>query len=288
MRQIKRILVANRGEIACRIMRTARAMGLESIAVYSDADREAMHVHIADLARHIGPAPAEQSYLAIDRIMAAARESGADAIHPGYGFLSENADFAQACADEGIVFIGPSPSAMRAMASKSAAKALMAQAGVPLVPGYHGDDQSDAVLLREAQAVGYPILVKASAGGGGRGMRIVPDAASLPEALASARREARAAFGDERLLLERYLEYARHIEVQVFGDRQGNLVHMFERDCSIQRRYQKLIEEAPAPDLSSDLRARLHDAALRAARAVAYENAGTVEFIVAGDDAYFM
>ena len=288
MREIRRILVANRGEMAVRIMRTVKRMGLQSVAVFSDADRHANHVRIADHGRHIGPAPASESYLSVPRILAAARDAGADAIHPGYGFLSENADFADACRAAGLVFIGPTPEAIRAMGSKSGAKALMAQAGVPLVPGYHGAEQSDEALQAAADAMGYPVLVKASAGGGGRGMRIVRGASELTEALASARREARAAFGDDRLLLERYMEHARHIEVQVFGDGHGNLVHLFERDCSVQRRYQKVIEEAPAPGLSESLRERLHDAALKAARAVGYVNAGTVEFIVSGEDAYFM
>ncbi|MDG2480589.1 MAG: biotin carboxylase N-terminal domain-containing protein [Alphaproteobacteria bacterium] len=288
MKEIKRILVANRGEIACRIFRTVKSMGLESVAVYSDADKDALHVQAADQGFRLGPPPAVESYLAIDRILAAAQETGADAIHPGYGFLSENASFADACAAAGLFFIGPSPATIRAMGSKSAAKALMENAGVPLVPGYHGDDQGDDALKSAADGIGYPLLVKASLGGGGRGMRIVRDPADLPEAIASARREARAAFGDDHLLLERYLEHARHVEVQVFGDEHGNLVHMFERDCSIQRRYQKVIEEAPAAWLPTDRRERLHAAALDAARAVDYVNAGTVEFIVAGDDAFFM
>ncbi len=288
MREIKRILVANRGEIACRIFRTVKTMGLESVAVYSDADAGALHVGMADQAFRLGPSPAVESYLAVDRVLSAARETGADAIHPGYGFLSENADFADACAAAGIAFIGPSSGAIRAMGSKSAAKALMQDAGVPLVPGYHGDDQDDDTLRSAADDIGYPLLVKASAGGGGRGMRIVREAAGLSEALASARREAMAAFGDDHLLLERYLEHARHVEVQVFGDDHGNLVHIFERDCSVQRRYQKVIEEAPAAWLPATLREQLYAAALDAARSVDYVNAGTVEFIVAGGDAFFM
>lgn len=263
-------------------------MGLESVAVYSDADARALHVEMADQAFRIGSPPAVESYLSIDRILSAARETGADAIHPGYGFLSENADFADVCAAAGLAFIGPSSAAIRTMGSKSAAKALMQGAGVPLVPGYHGDDQGDDTLRSAADDIGYPLLVKASAGGGGRGMRIVREAAELSEALASARRESLAAFGDDHLLLERYLEHARHVEVQVFGDEHGNLVHMFERDCSIQRRYQKVIEEAPAAWLPGALREQLHAAALNAARSVDYVNAGTVEFIVAGGDAYFM
>ena len=288
MSEIKRILVANRGEIAVRIMRTVRAMGLESVGVFTDADGRAFHLDVATHKVEIGTGPAVSSYLSIERILAAARKSGADAIHPGYGFLSENADFAQACAAEGIVFIGPSPDAIRAMGSKSEAKALMEKAGVPLVPGYHASEQSDAALAQAAQAIGFPIMVKASAGGGGRGMRIVHGPDELADALASARREARGAFGNDHLLLERYLDRARHIEVQVFGDRHGNLVHLFERDCSVQRRHQKIIEEAPAPGLDGDLRKRLLETAVTAARAVGYTNAGTVEFMVAGDAFFFI
>ena len=288
MREIKRILVANRGEIAFRIMRTVQKMRLVPISVYSDADAQAWPRFPGRGAYRLGPAPARDSYLSVEAVLRVAREARADAIHPGYGFLSENADFADACAAAGITFIGPPAAAIRAMGSKSAAKALMETAGVPLVPGYHGDDQSDVALAAAAEQIGYPVLVKASAGGGGRGMRIVREPGALAEALASARREAQGAFGDDRLLLERYLEHARHVEVQVFGDEHGNLVHMFERDCSVQRRYQKVMEEAPAPGLSDGLRARLHEAALKAARAVGYVSAGTVEFIVAGDHAYFM
>jgi len=288
VRELNRILVANRGEIACRIFRTVKEMGLESVAVYSDADVDALHVRTADQAFRLGPPPASESYLDVDRILAAAQETGADAIHPGYGFLSENACFADACAAAGIVFIGPSSDAIRSMGSKSAAKALMQDAGVPLVPGYHGDDQSDDALRSAADGIGYPLLVKASGGGGGRGMRIVREPAELPQAIASAQREAKAAFGNDHLLLERYLEHARHVEVQVFGDKDGNLVHLFERDCSVQRRYQKVIEEAPAAWLPAALRDQLHAAALDAARAVDYVNAGTVEFIVAGGEAFFM
>ncbi len=288
MRELNRILVANRGEIACRIFRTVKAMGLESVAVYSDADVDALHVRIADQAFRLGPPPASESYLDVDRILAAAQETGADAIHPGYGFLSENAGLADACAAAGIVFIGPSSDVIRSMGSKSAAKALMQDAGVPLVPGYHGDDQSDDTLRSAADGIGYPLLVKASGGGGGRGMRIVREPAELSQAIASAQREATAAFGNDHLLLERYLEHARHVEVQVFGDEHGNLVHLFERDCSVQRRYQKVIEEAPAAWLPAVLRDQLHAAALDAARAVDYVNAGTVEFIVADGEAFFM
>ena len=250
-----KILIANRGEIACRVMRTAKRLGIATIAVYSEADANALHVATADEAVLIGPPPARESYLDIARIVDAAKRSGAQAIHPGYGFLSENADFAAACEATGIVFIGPPAAAIRAMGSKAEAKALMAKAGVPLVPGYHGAEQSDARLREEARAIGYPVLIKASAGGGGRGMRIVADERGLIEALAGARREATASFGDDRLLIEKYLIDPRHIEMQVFADSRGNVVHLFERDCSIQRRHQKLIEEAPAPGLSDAQRA---------------------------------
>ena len=243
----QKILIANRGEIACRVMRTARRLGIKTIAVYSEADAGALHVAMADEALPIGPSPARDSYLNIPTIMAAAKKSGAEAIHPGYGFLSENADFAAACEATGIAFIGPSAATIRAMGSKAEAKALMEKAGVALVPGYHGADQSDQVLADAARQIGFPVLVKASAGGGGKGMRLVEHEADLAAALASARREAKSAFGDDRLLVEKYLTRPRHIEVQIFGDAQGNVVHLFERDCSIQRRHQKLIEEARAP-----------------------------------------
>jgi 3-methylcrotonyl-CoA carboxylase alpha subunit len=282
------VLIANRGEIAVRIIRTARRMGLRTVAVFSEADGDALHVGLADEARPIGPAPARDSYLRIDRIIAAARLAGAEAIHPGYGFLSENADFAEACADAGIVFIGPPPAAIRAMGSKSAAKTLMQRAGVPLVPGYHGDDQDPGLLAREAERIGYPVLIKASAGGGGKGMRVVTEPAGFAEGLALAQGEARASFGDDRVLVERYLERPRHIEVQVFADRQGDAVHLFERDCSIQRRHQKVVEEAPAPGLTAERRAAMGRAACDAARAIGYEGAGTVEFIVEGDGFFFM
>jgi 3-methylcrotonyl-CoA carboxylase alpha subunit len=256
--------------------------------VYSDADAHALHVSMADRAVRIGPPRARDSYLNVPAILDAARITGAQAIHPGYGFLSENAAFAQACADAGIAFVGPPPAAIRAMGSKIGAKRLMESSGVPLVPGYHGDAQDDATLGQAADRVGYPVLIKASAGGGGKGMRIVRAAAELPAALASARREALKAFGDEQLLLERYLEQPRHIEVQVFADSHGHCIHLYERDCSIQRRHQKIIEEAPAPDLSAAQRAAMGAAAVRAARSVGYVNAGTVEFIAAGDDFFFM
>ncbi|WP_237214130.1 acetyl-CoA carboxylase biotin carboxylase subunit [Falsiroseomonas oryziterrae] len=274
------LLIANRGEIACRVIRTARRMGLRTVAVFSDADANAMHVAMADAAIRIGPAPARDSYLSIPAILDAARATGAEAIHPGYGFLSENADFAEACAAAGLVFVGPPPSAIRAMGSKAAAKALMEKAGVPLVPGYHGEDQSDATLRAAASRIGFPILVKASAGGGGKGMKIARDAAELEEAIALARGEAASAFGDDRLLLERYLTKPRHIEIQVFADTQGNVVSLFERDCSIQRRHQKVVEEAPAPGMTPERRAAMGKAACDAARAIGYVGAGTVEFIV--------
>ncbi|MGI4796845.1 MAG: acetyl/propionyl/methylcrotonyl-CoA carboxylase subunit alpha [Janthinobacterium lividum] len=282
------ILIANRGEIACRVIRTAQRMGIRTVAVFSDADWDAPHVHMADLALPIGPAPARDSYLRIERIIDAARRSGAEAIHPGYGFLSENAEFAEACAAAGIVFIGPPASAIRAMGSKSAAKTLMEQAGVPLVPGYHGEDQNPALLAREASRIGFPVLIKASAGGGGKGMRVVEDAGGFAEGLALAQGEARASFGDDRVLVERYLTRPRHIEVQVFADSHRNLVYLFERDCSIQRRHQKVVEEAPAPGMTAERRAAMGEAAVEAARAIGYQGAGTVEFIAEGDGFYFM
>ena len=283
-----KILIANRGEIACRIARTARRMGVRTVAVYSEADRDALHVAMADEAIAIGPAPARESYLVGARLIDAARATGAQAIHPGYGFLSENADFAEACASMGLVFIGPPAAAIRAMGDKAAAKALMEKTGVPVVPGYHGEDQSEPRLLKEAGRIGYPALIKPSAGGGGKGMRIVTEAGGFVSALAAAKREAMAAFGDDRVLIERYLKKPRHVEVQVFGDRAGNLVHLFERDCSIQRRHQKVIEEAPAPGLNDAQRRRMGEVAVSAARAVGYVGAGTVEFILEGDDFFFM
>src|SRR5579871_2785312 len=273
------LLIANRGEIARRIMRTARRMRISTVAVYSDADAGAAHVREADRAVRIGPSPAAESYLRGDAVIAAAQEAGAEAIHPGYGFLSENADFAQAVIDAGMTWVGPPPPAIRAMGLKDAAKRLMAAAGVPVTPGYLGDDQSEAALARQAAAIGWPVMIKAVAGGGGRGMRRVDQAGDFAEALASARREAAAAFGDERVLLEKAVERPRHIEVQVFGDRSGNVVHLFERDCSLQRRHQKVIEEAPAPGMDAVAREAVCAAAVRAAKAVAYEGAGTVEFI---------
>ncbi|MGD9618072.1 MAG: acetyl-CoA carboxylase biotin carboxylase subunit [Alphaproteobacteria bacterium] len=285
-----KILIANRGEIACRVIRTARRMGIATVAVYSEADAGALHVAMADEARLIGPPSPRQSYLNIEAITAAARDSGAEAVHPGYGFLSENAEFAETCAAAGIVFIGPSPQAIRAMGSKAAAKALMEAHGVPVVPGYHGADQEDARLAAEAERIGFPVMIKASAGGGGRGMRVVANAAEFPRALDGARREAKGAFDDDTVLIERYLERPRHIEVQVFGDSYGNIVHLFERDCSIQRRHQKIVEEAPAPGLSRERRLHLGETAVAAARAVGYIGAGTVEFIAEddGERFYFM
>jgi len=274
------VLIANRGEIACRVARTCRRLGIRAVAVYSDADADSLHVRACDAAFRIGPPPARDSYLDGDAILAAARDGGAEAIHPGYGFLSENAGFAEAVADAGLVFVGAPAAAMRALGSKSAARALMAEAGVPILEGYHGDAQDDDALAAEAERLGYPLLVKPSAGGGGRGMRIVETADALGAALVSARREAASSFGDERLLLERYLTNARHIEVQVFADNAGNAIHLFERDCSAQRRHQKVIEEAPAPGLSPATRDALGRTAVAAARAVGYAGAGTVEFLL--------
>ncbi|WKL22908.1 acetyl/propionyl/methylcrotonyl-CoA carboxylase subunit alpha [Agrobacterium tumefaciens] len=284
-----KILIANRGEIACRIIRTAARIGIRTVAVYSDADRDAMHVALADEAIGIGPAPARSSYLDAEKIIAAAHASGAEAIHPGYGFLSENAGFAEASASAGLVFIGPTPDAIRAMGGKSEAKALMAQAGVPVVPGYHGEDQAEERLADEAKGIGYPVLIKASAGGGGKGMRIVRKKREFAAELTGAKREALAAFGNDRMLIEKYLERPRHVEVQVFADGQGNCVSLFERDCSIQRRHQKVIEEAPAPGLPDTLRQRMYDAAVAAARAIDYRGAGTVEFLLdPSGEFYFM
>ncbi len=284
----RKILIANRGEIACRVIRTARRLGIETVAVYSEADRRALHVELADEAYEIGPAPARESYLDAKAILTAAHRSGAEAVHPGYGFLSESAAFAAACAKAGMAFIGPPVSAIRAMGDKATAKALVEKVGVPVVPGYRGARQLAAVFAVEAERIGYPLLVKAAAGGGGRGTRVVARPAELAAALDSARREAIAAFGDGRLILEKYLPAPRHIEVQVFGDRFGNLVHLHARDCSSQRRYQKVIEEAPPPALPPRLLRRLHEDALRVARAVRYCNAGTVEFIVDGGAHYFI
>ena len=283
-----KILIANRGEIACRVIRTARRLGIATVAVYSDADATALHVELADEAFAIGAAPARDSYLRIDTILDAAKRSGAEAVHPGYGFLAENAEFAEACAASGIVFIGPPPAAIRAMGSKSAAKALMERAGVPLVPGYHGAAQDDATLAEAARRIGFPLLIKPSAGGGGKGMRVVERADEFDQQLAGARREAASAFGDDQVLLEKYLARPRHVEIQVFADTHGNMVSLFERDCSIQRRHQKIIEEAPAPGLSDADRNAIAEAALAAARAVGYVGAGTVEFLYQDGRFYFM
>lgn len=276
----KTILIANRGEIACRVAATARKMGLKTVAVYSDADTQAKHVASCDVAVRIGGAPASESYLKSDVILKVAREHGVQAIHPGYGFLSENAEFAAACAQAGITFVGPPVGAIEAMGSKSAAKSLMAQADVPLVPGYHGENQSTAFLRAQADEMGYPVLIKASAGGGGKGMRVVETSQDFEAALVSCQRESLASFGDERVLLERYLQKPRHIEIQIFADQYGHCIYLFERDCSIQRRHQKVIEEAPAPNMSPTMRRAMGDAAVAAAKAVNYVGAGTVEFIV--------
>ena len=285
-----KILIANRGEIACRVAATARRMGVQTVAVYSDADAHARHVRACDEAVHVGGNAPRDSYLRWQRIIEAALATGAQAIHPGYGFLSENEAFAQACADAGLVFIGPPPAAIAAMGSKSAAKTLMAKAGVPLVPGYHGADNDAALLAREATRIGYPVLIKASAGGGGKGMRRVDKAADFAAALASCQREAQASFGNQHVLVERYVTRPRHIEIQVFADSQGHCVYLFERDCSVQRRHQKVLEEAPAPGMSAARRAEMGAAAVAAAQAVGYVGAGTVEFIAEptdGDDLRF-
>ena len=278
----KSVLIANRGEIACRIARTAKRLGLRTIAVYSQADANALHVRLCDEAHTIGPAPAADSYLRIDKLIAAARAAHAECIHPGYGFLSENADFAQACIDAGITFVGPNPAAIRAVGLKSSAKTLMEKAGVPVVPGYHGDRQEPKFLKEKAYEIGYPVLIKAVAGGGGKGMRRVDRHADFEAALAGAQREAKAAFGDEHVLIEKYVTAPRHIEMQIFADRHGNAIHLNERDCSLQRRHQKVIEEAPAPGMSAGLRARMGEAAVAATKAAGYEGAGTVEFIADG------
>jgi len=279
---IKSLLIANRGEIACRVIRTARELGIRTVAVYSDADAQALHVREADEAVHIGPAPTRESYLVGEKIIAAAKQTGAEAIHPGYGFLSENAAFAQAVIDAGIVWVGPNPDSITAMGLKDAAKKLMAEAKVPVTPGYMGEDQSPGVLTDEAGKVGYPVLIKAVAGGGGKGMRLVESEDDFADALQSCKREAASSFGNDHVLIEKYIASPRHIEVQVFGDKHGNVVHLFERDCSLQRRHQKVIEEAPAPGMDSDTREALCAAAVRAAKAVDYVGAGTIEFIADG------
>ena len=282
------LLIANRGEIACRVIRTARRMGIRTVAVYSEADRNAQHVRSADRAICVGPPPAAESYLAVDQIVEAALASGAQAVHPGYGFLSENAEFVDACVAAGLTFVGPSASAIRDMGSKIQAKRLVQEAGAPVVPGYNGDSQDNNLLASAAREVGFPLLIKASAGGGGRGMRRVNAAAEFSAALAAARREALASFAEDTMLLERYLENPKHLEVQILADGHGRTLHLFERDCSVQRRHQKVIEEAPAPRVDEELREALGSAAVKAAEAVSYVGAGTVEFIAEGGEFYFM
>ncbi len=284
---IKRLLIANRGEIACRVMRTARKLGIETVAVYSDADANAPHVAMADAAVHIGPAPSADSYLAIDKIMDAASSANADAIHPGYGFLSENAAFARACADAGIIFVGPPERAITIMGDKAYAKRAMIEAGVPCAPGYHGEDQSLERLTAEAKRIGFPLMVKAAAGGGGRGMRLVGTAGELKSAIETAKTEALNAFGADELILEKAILRPRHVELQVFGDTHGNIIHLGERDCSVQRRHQKVIEEAPCPVMTYELRAAMGAAAVSAARAVDYVGAGTVEFLLGEDGSFY-
>ncbi|HVL76130.1 MAG TPA: biotin carboxylase N-terminal domain-containing protein, partial [Noviherbaspirillum sp.] len=282
-----KILIANRGEIACRVAATAHRLGVKTVAVYSEADANAKHVAVCDESVLIGPAPAKESYLRADKIIEVARATGAQAIHPGYGFLSENEDFAEACAKAGIAFIGPPASAIRAMGSKSAAKALMEKANVPLVPGYHGDTQDADFLQEQADKIGYPVLLKASAGGGGKGMRIVEKSADFKAALESCKREAINSFGDDKVLVEKYLTRPRHIEIQVFADTQGNCIYLFERDCSVQRRHQKVLEEAPAPGMTEERRRAMGEAAVAAAKAVGYVGAGTVEFIANQDGSFY-
>ncbi|HEX6386681.1 MAG TPA: biotin carboxylase N-terminal domain-containing protein, partial [Anaerolineae bacterium] len=277
---MKSILIANRGEIACRIIRTCRRLGIRTVAVYSDADAGARHMRFADEAVHIGPPPAAESYLNISAILAAARRSDASAIHPGYGFLAENADFARACRKAGLLFIGPSVEAIKIMGNKHAAREVATGTGVPVIPGYGGVEQSDGCLLREAERIGFPLMVKAAAGGGGKGMRLVREPGQLSEALGAARREASQAFGSDELVLERALANPRHIEIQVFGDQHGNVIYLGERECSVQRRHQKVIEEAPSPALTPELRQKMGEAAVTIARAIHYDNAGTVEFLL--------
>jgi len=285
---IKKLLIANRGEIACRIIRTAKRMGIQCAAVYSDADRNALHVQMADSAFYLGASPSTESYLNIQKIIAVAQQWQADAIHPGYGFLSENSDFVKQVQAAGILFVGPDSAAIAAMGSKARAKELMAKAGVPLLPGYHGSEQNPEVLYQEALNMGFPLLIKAVAGGGGRGLRVVEAAEHFSSALQSVQRESLAAFADQRVLLERYLPKARHVEVQIFADQHGNCIHLFERDCSVQRRHQKLIEEAPAPGISADIRKIMGDTAIKAATEINYCGAGTVEFLYQDDAFYFM
>ncbi len=287
MQMFEKILIANRGEIACRVIRTAREMGYRTVAVYSEADRQALHVRLADEAVCIGPATASESYLMIDAILDACRKTGADAVHPGYGFLSENADFARACEAANITFIGPPVDAIHLMGSKRLSKIAMIDAGVPCIPGYEGADQSDATLMAEAERIGLPLMIKASAGGGGRGMRVVTDKTEIADQLKGARTEARNAFGSDELILERAVMRPRHVEIQVFGDRHGNVIHLGERDCSVQRRHQKVVEEAPSPAVSADLRARMGQAAVEAAKACNYVGAGTVEFLLDSSGDFF-
>ncbi|QLJ09708.1 MULTISPECIES: acetyl/propionyl/methylcrotonyl-CoA carboxylase subunit alpha [unclassified Pseudoalteromonas] len=285
---LKKILVANRGEIACRVMRTAKQMGLTTVAVYSDADKHAQHVKLADEAYHIGPAPSKDSYLVADKIIDVAKQTSVDCIHPGYGFLSENSEFALACEQNDIAFIGPPASSIEAMGSKTRAKEIMHEANVPLVPGYYGDNQDTEFLKAEAEKIGYPVLIKAAFGGGGKGMRVVEHAKDFISALEGAKREAKAGFGNDLVLLERYVTKPRHVEVQVFADNHGNCVYLGDRDCSLQRRHQKVIEEAPAPGLSDSLRKEMGEAAVRCAQAINYRGAGTVEFLLCGDEFFFM
>ena len=288
MKPIKRLLIANRGEIAVRIMRSARELGIETVAVYSEADRQALHVREADQAICLGAPPAAQSYLNTEALLSALEETGADAVHPGYGFLSEDADFAELVIKAGYIWVGPPPEAMRAMASKAAAKQTLEPKGVPMIPGYHGSDQSDERLIQEAKQVGFPLLVKASAGGGGKGMKVVSRAEELADAIASARREAKSAFGDDRLLLERYLTNPRHVEVQVLADHYGRAIHLFERDCSLQRRHQKVLEEAPSPAIDTETRARIGATCAEAVARIGYRGAGTIEFLYEDGEFYFI
>ena len=282
-----KILIANRGEIACRIIKTAKKMGILTVAVYSDADAESLHVHMADEAVYLGPSPSRESYLLVDKVIAAAKMTGAQAIHPGYGFLSENAEFCRQCHQENITFIGPPVAAIEAMGSKSAAKNIMEKANVPLVPGYHGDDQSEEILKNSADEMGYPVLLKATAGGGGKGMRQVWNASEFSEGLVAAKREAKSSFGDDRMLVEKYLTQPRHVEIQVFCDNHQQAVYLFERDCSVQRRHQKIIEEAPAFSMSEELRAQMGESAIKSAQAIGYQGAGTVEFLLDVDGSFY-
>ena len=284
---INKLLIANRGEIACRVIKTANAQGIKTVAVYSDADKNALHVQMADEAVYLGPSPSKESYLRGELIIEKSKELGVDAIHPGYGFLSENAEFANLCAENNIIFVGPPASAIEAMGSKSAAKSIMEKAGVPLVPGYHGDEQSEAVLKAAADEMGYPVLLKAAAGGGGKGMRQVWSEKEFSQALNAAKRESMASFGDDHMLVEKYLTRPRHVEIQVFCDTHGNGVYLFERDCSVQRRHQKIIEEAPAPNMSQSVREKMGEAAILAAKAINYVGAGTVEFLLDEDDSFY-